>query len=56
MPSGKPLIRRAQVKDVNAITELINYYAKQGDMLSRSICRSTARCATTMWPYVMGAW
>ncbi len=36
MPSGKPLIRRAQVKDVNGITELINYYAKQGDMLSRS--------------------
>jgi amino-acid N-acetyltransferase len=30
------LYRRARIKDVNEITELINFYAKQGDMLSRS--------------------
>jgi len=36
MLSGTALIRRAQIKDVNDITELINFYAKQSEMLSRS--------------------
>ncbi|HPI72751.1 MAG TPA: N-acetyltransferase [bacterium] len=36
MPSANVLFRRARIKDVNDITELINHYAKLGDMLSRS--------------------
>ncbi len=36
MPSANVSFRRAGIKDVNDITELINYYAKLGDMLSRS--------------------
>lgn len=36
MPSANVSFRRARIKDVNDITELINYYAKLGDMLSRS--------------------
>jgi len=36
MPCEKALIRRAKIQDGAAITELINYYARQGDMLSRS--------------------
>lgn len=35
-PCEKALIRRAKIQDGAAITELINYYARQGDMLSRS--------------------